>query len=67
MSDSNRPRPETWADPVVEAVNFPARGVYAEFAITSVIGPTAMVALRDDQCTSALTAGSNLRRPGKGS
>ncbi len=27
-------------------MGFPARGVYAEFALTSVIGPTAMVALR---------------------
>ncbi len=31
---------------MVEAAGFPARGVYAEFALTSVTGPTAMVAMR---------------------
>ena len=47
MSDTSEPiRFETWVDPVVEAVGFPARGVYAEFALTSVLGPTAMVAMR---------------------
>jgi hypothetical protein len=37
---------ERWSDPVVEALGFPARSNYAEFCVASVIGPTALLALR---------------------
>ncbi len=46
MTDDQTISFEAWHDPVVEALGFPARSNYAEFCLASVIGPTALLALR---------------------
>ena len=37
---------EVWHDPVVQAHGFSARSTYAEFCLATVVGPTALLALR---------------------
>ena len=48
---------EVWLDPVVQAHGFSARSTYAEFCLATVVGPTALLALR--AITARLEAAKN--------